>query len=58
MQVGFASMLVDADHAALEDREHAFDGVGVNHFRAFGADMFAASVIGGLVRGVSSPVRA
>ena len=30
MQVSFAAMLIDALHAALEDREEAFDGVGVN----------------------------
>lgn len=27
VKMGFAAMLIDADHAALEDREHAFDGV-------------------------------
>lgn len=30
MQMVFAAMLIDALHAALEDREEAFDGVGVD----------------------------
>lgn len=30
MQVLFGAMLISAAHAALEDREVAFDGVGVN----------------------------
>jgi hypothetical protein len=30
VKMGFAAMLIDADHSALEDREHAFDRVGVN----------------------------
>ena len=37
MQMSFAAMLVHALHAALEDREEAFDGVGMD----FAANVFA-----------------
>ena len=40
VQVGFAAMLIDADHAALENREHVLDGVGVDQGIAFEARIF------------------
>ena len=36
VQVGLAAMLIDAVHAALEDREHVLDGVGVDDRRPSG----------------------
>jgi hypothetical protein len=35
VKVLLGTMLVDADHAALEDRKDAFDGVGVNGAACF-----------------------
>ena len=40
VQVAFAAMLVDALHAALEDRIEALDGIGGDELRAFVTDIF------------------
>ena len=44
MQMLFLAMLVHAVHAALEDREHVFDGVGVDDYRPL-ANVLASSVL-------------
>ena len=57
VQVRFAAMLIDADHAALEDREHVLDRVGVNHDVAFAAGIFASRMLhGAMARHIRSPV--
>lgn len=45
MKMGFAAMLVNTNHATLEDREDAFDGVCVDR----PASIFLAVVIDRLV---------
>src|SRR6185437_15364137 len=49
VQVSLAAMLVGAEHAALEHREHVFDGVGVDGLITFVADVFTSRVIDGAV---------
>lgn len=45
VQVSLAAMLVDSDHAALEDGEHVFNGVRMDDAVGFVAHVFAASVL-------------
>lgn len=51
MQVGFADVLIHAVHAAFEDREEAFDGIGGDDPFALAAYVFVRSVFDGSVRG-------
>lgn len=53
LQVLFAAMLVNADHATLEDREISFDAVG----RDIAPRIFASGVIYRLVFGEAFPDR-
>ena len=46
VKMGFAAMLIDADHAAFEHREHAFDCVRVD----IATSIFLGRVLHGLVR--------
>jgi hypothetical protein len=46
VQVGLADVLIDAVHAALQDREEDFHGVGVD----IPADIFAFGVLDASVR--------
>lgn len=50
MQVLFATVLIDALHAALEDREVAFHGIAVDR-AILKVHVFAASVAGRAVPG-------
>ena len=54
MQMALAAMLIDALHAALEDRKVAFNGVGVDD----PTHVFANAVIDGLMHPVFFPERA
>jgi hypothetical protein len=54
MQVLLAAMLVNADHAALEDREVALDGLGVG----IAAHPFLLAMIDSFVARETSPDRA
>lgn len=40
VQMFFAAMLIDALHAALEDRDEAFDGVGVSSPRPYSPELW------------------
>lgn len=51
MQVPFVAMLVDAPHPALENREKAFNGVGVH----LPAHVFLGAVVDGFVAGELAP---
>ena len=51
VQVFFLAMLIDALHAAFEDRIIALDGVGRNEFGPFPADVFIYRMIHGVMAG-------
>ena len=63
VKVLLVAMLVDALHAALENREYALDGIGVNLELLAGgesadvgvANIFVSAVVDGHVRGVLPP---
>ena len=50
MQVLLRAMLIHAVHAALEDREVAFDGVGVNVAAPYSSRVLDGFVCGELLR--------
>lgn len=56
MQLLFGTVLVDAAHTALEHREVALDGVGVDGNAAFVPHVLAAGVVGGLMVGNTAPM--
>jgi hypothetical protein len=51
VKVLLIAMLIDATHAALEHRELALDGVGVNDLVTLIADVFFGAVLGAVVAG-------
>src|SRR5205823_6419365 len=55
VQMLLATMLVNADHAALEDRVEAFDGIGVNSALALIPNIFLIAVTNGAVTGKLLP---
>ena len=54
MQMVLAAMLIDALHAALEDRKVAFNGVGMDD----PTHVFADAVVDGLMHPIFAPERA
>jgi len=52
VKMGFTAMLVDANHAAFEDRKYVLNRVRMDRLFALVANVFALRMIGRLVRGV------
>ena len=51
VQMGLTAMLIDTLHAALEDREHVLDGVGMDREAVLVADILASGMLDGAMRG-------